>query len=75
MLLLGLADTIWASEIDTLDTTYVYHNEETSYYIYLDDWADLLTDDDEDTLLEKINKIAGYISTEFRGFAAEIKNL
>lgn len=65
MLLLGLADTIWASEIDTLDTTYVYHNEETSYYIYLDDWADLLTDDDEDTLLEKMKPITAYGNVAF----------
>jgi len=55
-LLFGLPNTTWASsDIDsdsiTPNATYVSHNEETGYYIYIDDWADLLTDAEEEQLL------------------------
>ena len=69
-LLLGLPNTTWASsdidsDVTTPAATYVSHNEETGYYIYIDDWADLLTDAEESELLETMEPITAYGNVAF----------
>lgn len=53
--------TTWAS--------YNSSNEETGYYIYLDDWADLLNDEEEQDLLEIMQPITTYGNVAFVSIA------
>lgn len=50
-------ETTWASYAD--------YNEESNYYIYLDDWADLLTDAEESNLIQKMKPITAYGNVAF----------
>ena len=53
------------SDIITPTASYVSHNEETGYYIYIDDWADLLTDSEEEQLLKVMEPITAYGNVAF----------
>ena len=59
--LLGLPYNAFASE--------VFSNKETKYSIYLDDWADLLTPDEEEALLEVMEPITAYGNVAFVSIA------
>ena len=60
VLLLGLPSETRADSSWYPSDTPVSHNEETGYDIYLDDWADLLTDSEEAELLEIMEPISAY---------------
>lgn len=68
-LLLGLPSIISASETLTPSADYVFHNSETNYYIYLDDWADLLNSTEESTLKEVMKSITSYGNVAFVSIA------
>lgn len=70
LLLLVPNATTWASintdsDITTPAASYVSKNEETGYYIYIDDWADLLTDSEEKELLKVMEPITSYGNVAF----------
>lgn len=60
-----LASESLDSDITEPTATYVFHNEETGYYIYIDDWADLLSDAEEDALLEEMKPITAHGNVAF----------
>ena len=47
------------------DSSVVAYNEETNYYVYLDDWADLLSDEEENQLLQVMQPITSYGNVAF----------
>lgn len=57
----GSSEVTGSSEV----AEYVFCNEETGYYIYLDDWANLLSETDEQLLLETMKPITAYGNVAF----------
>ena len=49
----------------TPTASYADYNEETNYYVYLDDWANLLSDEEEDKLLQVMKPITAYGNVGF----------
>lgn len=60
-----LANSDSDSDVITPSASYAAYNEETNYYVYLDDWADLLTDAEENTLLQVMKPITAYGNVGF----------
>ena len=64
-LLFGLPNVTWADSSWYPTNSPVSTNSETRYEIYLDDWADLLTDSEESQLLELMEPISAYGNVAF----------
>ena len=58
-----LPTRIFATEADNQISSFT--NKDTGYHIYIDDKADLLTDDEEDALLENMEAITTYGNVAF----------
>ena len=72
VLLLGLPYNAWASDSTIPEIELTHHvtsNPETGYSIYLDDWADLLTLEEEDALVETMEPITAYGNVAFVSIA------
>ena len=53
----------------TTMASYADFNEETNYYVYIDDWADLLSDTEESQLLQVMKPITAYGNVAFVSIA------